>query len=488
MWNPVPSLYMLLSLSFTVFQLVFAKYHFNTSETSSSANVLALLSWKASLESESQLLLSSWMNTSTSPCHWDCIRCDNLGRVTEMNMPNYLIKEFGMLESLFLLRTYLTGAIPVSIGNLSSLSLLYLDENKFSGHIPQEIAMLSSLKGLFLSRNTFIGSIPTLFGNLTNLESLKKNTKADKSSSFYRVTKWTSTWVKKFHPLDNGELNSLKSFESETKTLLKIRHHNVVKLYGFCSHARHSFLVYEFLEGGSLSERLRNDEKATELDCIKRVNIVRGVAYALSYMHHECSPPILHRDISSKNVLLDCEDKPRVSDFGTAKHLKSNSSNWTSFAGTFGYVAPEFAYTMEVNKSCDTYSFGVLSLKVILGRHPADIVEAMSSLSSTSEILDILLKDFIDQRPLLPSRVAEELIKITKIAFTCLNPSPQLRPTMQQVSASLAKEKALLKNSFPFITLGQLIDAELGSSYLTSCVVLFSFFPFAVVMFSPIVL
>ncbi|XP_060173156.1 MDIS1-interacting receptor like kinase 2-like [Lycium barbarum] len=146
--------------------------------------------------------------------------------------------------------------------------------------------------------------------------------------------------VKKFHPLHSGELNSLKIFENETKTLLKIRHRNIVKLYGFCSHERHSFLVYEFLEGGNLSERLRNDEKATELDWIKRVSIVRGVAYALSYMHHECSPPILHRDISSKNVLLDHEDRPHLSDFCTAKLLRPNSSNWTSFAGTFGYVAP----------------------------------------------------------------------------------------------------------------------------------------------------
>lgn len=177
-------------------------------------------------------------------------------------------------------------------------------------------------------------------------------------------------------------------------------------------------------------------------------------------MHHECSPPILHRDISSKNVLLDCEDRPHLSDFGTAKLLRPNSSNWTSFAGTFGYVAPELAYTMEVDESCDTYSFGVLSLEVILGRHPADIAQAISSKTG----LDILLKDFIDQRPSPPFRVVEELINITKIALTCLHPSPQLRPTMQQVSTSLAKEKPLLNNCFPFITLGQLIDLELGSS------------------------
>ncbi|PHT32183.1 hypothetical protein CQW23_28520 [Capsicum baccatum] len=140
-----------------------------------------------------------------------------------------------------------------------------------------------------------------------------------------------------------------------------------------------------FLEGGSLPERLRNDEKVTELDWIKRVNIVKGVAYVLSYMHHECSPPILHRDISSKNVLLDHEDRPHLSDFGTAKLLRPNSSNWTSFAGTFGYVAPDLAYTMEINESCDTYSSGVLSLEVILGRHLADLVHTVSSLSSTSE-------------------------------------------------------------------------------------------------------
>lgn len=64
-------------------------------------------------------------------------------------------------------------------------------------------------------------------------------------------------------------------------------------------------------------------------------------------MHHECSPPILHRDISSKNVLLDCEDRPHLSDFGTAKLLRPNSSNWTSFAGTFGYVAPGMLYIFK---------------------------------------------------------------------------------------------------------------------------------------------
>jgi serine/threonine protein kinase len=76
------------------------------------------------------------------------------------------------------------------------------------------------------------------------------------------------------------------------------------------------------------------------MDWDKRINLIKGVANALSYMHHDCSPPIIHRDISSNNVLLDSEYEAHVSDFGTARLLMPDSSNWTSFAGTFGYTAP----------------------------------------------------------------------------------------------------------------------------------------------------
>ena len=132
----------------------------------------------------------------------------------------------------------------------------------------------------------------------------------------------------------------LKAFQSEICTLTNIRHRNIVKLHGYCSHAKHSSLIYEFIERGSLRRILSNREEAIELDWVKRLNVVKGIANALSYMHHDCIPPIVHRDISSNNVLLDSEFQVRVSDFGTARFLLRNSSNWTSFAGTFGYTAP----------------------------------------------------------------------------------------------------------------------------------------------------
>ncbi|KAK3033896.1 hypothetical protein RJ639_033531, partial [Escallonia herrerae] len=206
--------------------------------------------------------------------------------------------------------------------------------------------------------------------------------------------------VKKLHSLP--EMADRKGFTSEVRALTEIRHRNIVKLHGFCSHTRHSFLVYEYLERGSLATILSKDEEATELDWPKRVNIIKGVAHALSYMHHDCSQPIVHRDISSKNVLLDSEYEACVSDFGTAKLLKLDSSNWSAVAGTYGYVAPGNRLS-PVTEKCDVYSFGVLAMEVIKGRHPGDMI---SSVTSSSE--KFKLKDLVDQRlPSLSPKVEE---------------------------------------------------------------------------------
>ncbi|KAI4332712.1 hypothetical protein L6164_017598 [Bauhinia variegata] len=85
------------------------------------------------------------------------------------------------------------------------------------------------------------------------------------------------------------------------------------------------------------------DKEALEFDWPKKVEIVKGLPKALSYMHHDCSPPIIHGDISSKNILLSSNLEAHVSDFGTAKFLKPDSPIWTTFAGTFGYAAPALA-------------------------------------------------------------------------------------------------------------------------------------------------
>ncbi|CAL5417611.1 unnamed protein product [Camellia sinensis] len=275
--------------------------------------------------------------------------------------------------------------------------------------------------------------------------------------------------VKKLHATLDDDSANLKGFTSEISALTEIRHHNIVKLYGYCSHPRHSFLVYEFLEGGSLGKVLSTDNDIVVFDWIKRVNTVKGVANALSYMHHDCFQPIIHRDISSKNVLFDLEYVAHISDFGTARFMNLKSSNWTSFAGTFGYAAPELAYTMEVNEKCDVYSFGVLALEVIMGKHPGDLISSLSSSSSsssTSTTQRIFLKDVLDQRLLPPrNQVAEQIVVVAKLAFACLHTTPLSRPTMQQVATILSKQRPTLQNQFYTITLGQLFDINCSSSF-----------------------
>ncbi|CDP21299.1 unnamed protein product, partial [Coffea canephora] len=226
--------------------------------------------------------------------------------------------------------------------------------------------------------------------------------------------------VKRLHNIPNVAKD--KSFLNEIRALTEIKHRNIVKLFGFCSNAQHSVLVYEYLERGSLANILSIEEEAKELDWQKRLNIVKGVAHALSYMHHDCSPPIVHRDISSNNILLDPECEAHVSDFGTSKFLRRDSSNWSSLAGTYGYVAPEFAYTMKVNEKCDVYSFGVLAMEVIKGKHPGDLIANLLS----SKLEEIELKDLLDQRLLYPNQEIEKnLISILKLARECLHVDPQ---------------------------------------------------------------
>ena len=133
---------------------------------------------------------------------------------------------------------------------------------------------------------------------------------------------------------------SSKSFKNEVKILSKIRHRNIVKLHGFCLHKQCMFLVYEYMERGSLFNLLRNNNEATQFGWFERISIIKDIAHALSYMHHDCNRPIVHRDVTSSNILLDLEMKASLSDFGIARLLYPDSSNRTLPAGTFGYLAP----------------------------------------------------------------------------------------------------------------------------------------------------
>ncbi|KAI3887900.1 hypothetical protein MKW92_049010 [Papaver armeniacum] len=218
------------------------------------------------------------------------------------------------------------------------------------------------------------------------------------------------------------------------------------------------------MERGSLKNILCDGELSVEFDWSKRARFIKGSANAFAYMHHDCIPAIVHRDISSSNILLDSEYDARVSDFGTARILKPDSSNWTSLAGTYGYVAPELAYTMKVTEKCDVYSFGVIILEVLMGRHPSEIITLLSQIllpsSSSSNVRkNIRLRDILDQCMGAPPDVIQnEIMCIVKVGLTCLRGDPLSRPTMEEVSAELSSSgNTSFPKSFGTITLAELL-------------------------------
>ncbi|KAL2471448.1 putative LRR receptor-like serine/threonine-protein kinase [Abeliophyllum distichum] len=346
------------------------------------------------------------------------------------------------LQVLDLSANQLIGSFPDNFGNLKQLLKLYLNNNRLSGSIPLSLTIIN------ISYNQLEGPLPNtkafqnapfdcltndkaLCGNIIGLKNcsmiLSKNAKRRKS----RRILLEST----IFPVLGGLLPSItvigiflisrlkkKIVDDDPKIPTKLfpiwsfdgkmMYQNIIEATKDFS-SRHcvgvggcgSDFKAEFeghvvgikklhsLEGGSLVSILCNDEKAKEFEWNKRVNVVKGVANALSYMHHNISPPIVHRDISSKNILLDFKHEAHIADFGTGKILKPDSSNWVSLAGTFGYAAP---------------------------------------------VHDIFMKDMLDQRLSIPTgHVAEHVVAIAKLAFACIRPTPQLRPSIEQVSMQL---------------------------------------------------
>uniref|UniRef100_A0A8I6XLE4 non-specific serine/threonine protein kinase n=1 Tax=Hordeum vulgare subsp. vulgare TaxID=112509 RepID=A0A8I6XLE4_HORVV len=229
--------------------------------------------------------------------------------------------------------------------------------------------------------------------------------------------------VKKIHTIEDDEL-----FNREIDALMHIRHRNIVKLFGYCSATQGRFLLYEYMERGSLAASLKTKETAIELDWTRRLNTAKDVAHALSYMHHDCFAPIVHRDITSNNILLDLEFRACISDFGIAKILDVDGSNCTRLAGTKGYLAPELAYTTRVTEKCDVYSFGVLVLELFMGHHPGDFLSFLSSMDKRSTIPKNLLNTRL---PFPKTEIANEIFKVIAIAVRCIEPDPSHRPTMQ---------------------------------------------------------
>eukprot|EP00253_Pinus_taeda_P012476 PITA_12476 len=231
-------------------------------------------------------------------------------------------------------------------------------------------------------------------------------------------------------------------FSAEIKTLGRIRHRHVVRLLAFCFNHDTNLLVYEYMPNGSLAKLLHGNN-AMPLDWNTRYKIAVETAQGLSYLHHDCRLPILHRDIKSGNILLDSNFEARVADFGLAKllHLSGTSEYMSSVAGTFGYIAPEYAYTMKVDEKSDVYSFGVVLLELITGKKAVGESEFEEDMNITGWVKKMTnwnreeVMKIIDPR--LINVPVEEALHIFLVALLCIQEQSVRRPTMRQVVVML---------------------------------------------------
>ncbi|KAG8497266.1 hypothetical protein CXB51_008471 [Gossypium anomalum] len=239
-----------------------------------------------------------------------------------------------------------------------------------------------------------------------------------------------------------------REFTAEMETIGKIKHRNLVPLLGYCRVGEERLLVYEYMMYGSLEDVLHGQKKAgIKLNWAARRKIAIGAARGLAFLHHNCIPHIIHRDMKSSNVLLDENLEARVSDFGMARLMNAVDTHLSvsTLAGTPGYVPPEYYQSFRCSTKGDVYSYGVVLLELLTGKRPTDSADfgdnnlvGWVKQHAKLKISDVFDPELMKEDPMLEI----ELLQHLKVACACLDDRHWRRPTMIQVMAMFKEIQA----------------------------------------------
>ncbi|OWM66036.1 hypothetical protein CDL15_Pgr015462 [Punica granatum] len=241
-----------------------------------------------------------------------------------------------------------------------------------------------------------------------------------------------------------------REFQAEVEIISRVHHKHLVSLVGYCIAGSQRMLVYEFVPNNTLEFHLHGRGRPT-MDWPTRLKIALGSAKGLAYLHEDCHPKIIHRDIKAANILLDFKFEAKVADFGLAKFTSdTNTHVSTRVMGTFGYLAPEYASSGKLTEKSDVFSFGIMLLELITGRRPVDPTHTFMDDSLvdwarpqlTRALEDGNFDSLVDPR-LQRDYNHGEMARMIACAAACVRHSARRRPRMSQIVRALEGDVSL---------------------------------------------
>ncbi|KAK1374609.1 putative serine/threonine-protein kinase [Heracleum sosnowskyi] len=248
-----------------------------------------------------------------------------------------------------------------------------------------------------------------------------------------------------------------EQFMNEIEILTRLRHPNLVLLYGCTSHRSHELLlVYEYIPNGTVADHLHGDRAENEpLTWHVRMHIAMETASALAYLHKS---DVIHRDVKTNNILLDNSYTVKVADFGLSRLFPTAATHVsTAPQGTPGYVDPEYHQCYQLTDKSDVYSFGVVLIELISSMPAVDISRSRNEINLANLAVNRIQKCALDELidPSLGYKsdpvIGRMTTSVAELAFRCLQLEKELRPTMDEVYECLLQIQAVdeSKNAKP---------------------------------------